>query len=235
MKNLMLGLLLLCTSAPAFAEFSNESSLGLVITSGNSKTETFNAKTMDKYVVEKSTFRFDGAFLRAKQKGVLNAKNWLLGLRYERELSPQFSGFLAQSVEGDRFAGILQRYNSDLGGKYFFYKIEKELNWFAEAGYRFTRERGTNGVTRSFNKARVYTEAEKYFTPSTSAKFWVEYVPNFTESKSWLLNTELSVASALGSVFSIQSAYLLRYNNTPPVAGAVKSDRSFTTSLVAKF
>ncbi len=219
----------------ARAEFKNESEAGIVVTEGNSVTRSYNVKNISQYLFDKNTFRFDGNYLQAKQKGVLSAENWLLALRYERALNEKLSAFLAQSLESDVFAGYRQRYNTDLGAKYFFYKLEKNITWFAEGGYRYTRENSIAGVSKSFQKARLYTEVEKFWTESTSTKLWVEYVPNFTVSDAWLLNSEASVSSALSNVFSVKSAYLVKYNHAPTVASAVKTDTQFTTSLVAKF
>lgn len=235
MKCTIIAVLVFLFSGAAFAEFKNESEAGVVITSGNSRTNTYNAKTITQYLFDKNTLRLEASYLQAKQSGVLSAENWLLGLRYERELSEKLSVFLGQSVESDPFAGFLQRYNSDLGAKYYLYKLEKNFVWFAEGGYRFTRENSTGGVHQNFQKARFYTEAEKFWSEATSTKLWVEYIPNFTVSQAWLLNGEASVASALNSTFSVKTAYLVRYNNRPPVAKADKTDTTFTTALVAKF
>ena len=228
---LVVGLL---ASLPAYCEFKNESEAGVVVTTGNSKTQSYNIKQMSQYSVGKNLLRFDGKYLNAKQKGVLSAENWLLGLRFEHEISAMFSGFLAQSLESDKFAGYLQRYNTDLGGKYFLDKKEKEFVWFFEGGYRYTREHGTNDVTKKYQKARLYSEVEKYWVKTSSTKLWIEYIPNFTVNKAWQINGEASVSSALDSVFSVKSAYLVQYSNDP-APGAVKSDSTFTMSLVAKF
>lgn len=233
MKLLALCLLLL-PAAPAHAELKNDAELGFILTSGNSNTSTLSAKDQSRLDFGKDVLQLNAAFLRSRQNDALSAKSWLVGLRYERELSEHFSIFAAQTAEADRFAGIRQRYNSDVGGKYFFRKLEKDFIWFAELGYRFTRENSTQGVHQNLQKARLYTEAEKFWTESTSTKLWIEYIPNFTLTPGWLLNSEASVSSALNSVFAIKSAYLFRYNNRPPAA-AGKTDKALTTSLVAKF
>ncbi len=228
------GLFFASFAPAALADWKSESEAGVVITSGNSTTQSLNAKSGTEYTFEKNMLRLQGSYLQAKQSGVLSALAWSLGLRYERELSQMLSVFAGQSVEGDQFAGILQRYNSDLGAKYFFYKQPKDFIWFAEGGYRYTKE---NAVTYSkgFQKARVYTEAEKNWTATTSTKLWLEYIPNFTLSDAWLFNTELSLSSAINSYFSIKTAYLVKYSNAPASISAKKTDTAFTTALVAKF
>ncbi len=232
----MLNLLIvLLVSSPAFAELKNESEAGVVVANGNSRAQTFNLKQKSDYVAGVHTYTFTGAYLKSKQNGVDSAEAWNLGLRYEQALSDSFSIFAAQNAEGDQFAGIRQRYNTDLGGKYFFAKREKDLIAFTEAGYRFTRENTTRGAQHSFHKSRLYAEIEKYFTAGTSGKLWAEFVPNFTVSRNWLLNSEASLSSALNDTFALKTAFLVKHNHTPPVATAQKTDTLFTTALTAKF
>lgn len=234
MKALLIALAL-TLPLPSFAALKNESEAGVVITNGNSHTESYSVKNKSTYEFDKNSLVFTGNWLSATNRGVQSAENWLLALRYERALTEALSVFLQQSVEGDKFAGILQRYNTDVGAKYYFYKLEKDLIWFAEGGYRFTKEHTTRGTNENFHKARLYTEAEKYFNESVSSKLWVEYVPNFTVTRAWLLNSELSLSAAMNAIFALKSGIMLRYNNLPPVATAQKSDITFTTALTAKF
>lgn len=230
----MLLALLLALTAQA-SEVSHESEAGVVVANGNSHTESYTVKSKTEWKHGPDTYSLGGHFLRATANNVQSAENWLVGLRYEHAFTELLSGFLAQSVEGDIFAGIKQRYNSDAGAKYHFYKTEKDFLWFAEGGYRFTREHTTRGTKESFHKLRIFTEAEKYWNETVSSKLWVEYLPNLTKARSWLLNAELSLNAALSSIFSVKTGILLRYNNTPPVATAQEADTTFTTALVAKF
>lgn len=234
-KKILLAVLGALFPLTALAKIENSSEAGLVITSGNTETTSYNVKSSTKYLFEPNELQLSGSYLEAKQKGVLSAEYWRIELRYERELTPKWSGLLAQAAEGNIFAGYQQRYNSDVGGKYYFHKEKKELIWFAEAGYRFTREHANSGIWKSFQKGRIFSEAEKYWGPTTSTKLWVEYLPNFTLHEAWQLNGELSISSALSDVFSVKTAYLVKYSNLPATSTALKRDTTFTTSLVAKF
>lgn len=235
MKAFLTLLLALATLPASASDWSNESEAGVVLVNGNSQSSTYSAKSKTEYTPGKETFSLSGNFLRAKARDVENAESWLVQLRYEHAYTDHLSGFLAQSVEGDKFAGILQRYNSDIGAKYFFYAVEGVGTWFGEAGYRFTREHDTQNTWESLHKARIYTEAEKFWSETVSTKLWIEYIPTLTRFRNWLLNTELSVESDLSTVLSLKTAVLLRYNNTPPRATTQEADTTFTTALVAKF
>ncbi|RYZ85117.1 MAG: DUF481 domain-containing protein [Proteobacteria bacterium] len=234
MKRLLVALMpLLIASAWAEDGLKNESELGYVLTSGNTKVSTLTVKEKSAYTLGLNTIAFTGSYLTSKNQGVTSAKNWNLGLRLERALSERFSIFIGQAVLGDRFQQIKQRYNSDLGGKYFIMK-EDTLNWFAELGYRFTKENATV-MSRNFHYIRAYTEIEKKWNESVSTKYWIEYLPNFTESEDYLINTELSLNAMLNSVFSVKTGYLVRFDGQPAAGVPEKTDTVFTTALVAKF
>jgi putative salt-induced outer membrane protein len=85
------------------------------------------------------------------------------------------------------------------------------------------------------NKARLYNEFNHKFSETVQYKFWLEYVPNFTQSKDYLVNAEASLTSILTSMFSLKVAYKGMYDNLPAVSGYKNYDYATTTSLVAKF
>lgn len=231
----MITLLALLLSSPVHAEVKTDAEAGVVITNGNSQTQSYSVKDKNSLVLGPTSYVFTGSYLKSRSGGIKSAESWLLGLRFEQALNEKLSLFIGQSVEGDEFAGYRQRYNSDLGAKYYFMKTEKDLIWFGEGGYRYTYENTTANVTLKQHKARLYTEAEKFFNESVSSKLWIEYLPNFTVSQAWQLNSELSLSAAMSSVFALKSGILMRYNNLPPKAGAQKADTTFTTALTAKF
>lgn len=236
MKNaLVLAVALCCASVSQADEFNlkNESEAGIVVTSGNSKSQSYNLKQTSTGEWEKNTLKLTAGYLKTTSGDTTSALQWNLGLRYERAFSEMVSGFAAQSVESDLFAGKLQRYNTDVGAKYAISKSE-EFTWFAELGYRYAQENLTTGANSSQNYARVYTEATRNFSKTVALKYWIEFLPNFTVSQDWQLNTELSLSAALSTVFSVKSAYLLKVDQLPPT-GKEKADSTFTTALVAKF
>jgi putative salt-induced outer membrane protein len=213
--------------------WKNESQVGIVTTSGNTDTSTLSASQITTYNFSKNVVRFTAGYLYQETSDVVSAKAWNLGLRYERELSERFSIFAAETVLSDKFKDLRQGYNTDVGAKYFFSK-DDTLTWFGEAGYRFTRQNATIANT-NLHFARLYTEIEKKFSDTVSVKYWVEFLPNFTISEDWQANSELSLSAALSKVFSVKSAYLLKFDHLPNAAGLKPADKVLTTSLVAKF
>lgn len=228
--------LALIFSGAASAEYKNESEAGVVIATGNSRSQSLSFKQEVRYLWrEKNTISFKASFLQSKNLGVLNAKRWDSSLRYDRKLSEKFSAFIGQGVESDRFAGFLQRFNSDVGPRYVIYREEKKWDWISELGYRFSRERRMNGDRLSKNQVRAYTEISHQWSATASTKFWIEYLPNFSKTEDWAINSELSISAAVSAYLSVRLAYLVKYDNQPAPGATQKRDSLYTTSLVAKF
>lgn len=213
--------------------FKNESEAGVVITGGNSSVSTISLKQLNSYGWDKNTGKFTAGYLRSSTSGVETAYRWNTGLRYERALSDNYSLFLGQGVESDKFQDILQRYLTDAGAKYLILK-EDSLDWFVEAGYRFQHDNYST-YAKNFSYGRLYTEAKKSFNKSVSTKLWLEYLPNLTVTQKYQINTELSLSAVLSEIFSFKAGYLIRFDNQPVTGVVYKTDSTFTTALVAKY
>ncbi len=212
---------------------SNESEAGVVLTGGNAKSQSLNFRQLSLYRWELDVLRFDGKLLRTSSSGTESAKNWLLGLRYERSLVDRFSGYAGQSIEGDVFAGFLQRYNSDIGAKYYFYK-EEAFQFFSEGGYRHAIEnRFTEQLSQSL--LRLYLEADRAWTKTFSTRVGFEYLPNLTISSDYQLNLDLSANAAISEILALKVGYTVKYRKIPVAPATESSDTQFTTAVVAKF
>lgn len=230
----MFLLLLLFLSPVAFAQFTNESELGIASANGNTKTQTYTFKQLNDYKWSNNVVSFKSRYLNAKSNGEETARYIMAGLRYERIVSEHFSFFVGETLEKDRFVNIDQRLLTDLGSKYRFLDTTK-TKLFGELGYRYLHEDRLDGTTAFSNYGRVYTEWEQTWNRSFSTKYWAEYLPNFTEHKDWQFNTELSLSAMLNRVFSMKSSILLRYDHFPAPGIVNKTDTIFSTALVAKF
>lgn len=236
-KITFLILSLLCMS-PAFAEDSsglrNETEAGIVITGGNTDISTLTFRQGSRYTNGAHSFQLNARYLRSSNSGVEQALQWGFGLRYEHLLSETFALFLGQLVESNVYQNIFQRYATDLGGKYYFVKREKDFTWTGEAGYRYTRENYFSSY-KTFSFGRLFTEMENYLGEALSVKLGLEYLPNLTRWKAYQFNGNISLNAAISSIFSFKTGFELRYNNEPPAGAKSTSDRVFTTSLITKF
>lgn len=214
--------------------WANESELAVVTTSGNSEGESYSAKEKTTYSLEKSVFTNNASYLRTKTQGVETALQWSFGLRYDYNLSDLWALYVGYLIEADPYSGFVQRNSTDLGAKYTIRATDVE-KWFAEAGARQSDTYTILGEHVYATFGRLYTEYNRVLSETVSMKIWLEYLPNFTDSQAYLANGEVSMTAMLSKVFSLKVAYLEKYQNLPPVAGAERVDNVFTTSLVAKF
>lgn len=245
MKNALFSSLvilgLLGSVAHAQTKFDSESEAGAVIVSGNAETESYSLKSKNTYTVDKDTATAFGRYLRTRSSGTESARNWEAGLRYERSLVEQFSGFIGHKAESDPYAGYVQRDSSDLGGKYYFIKSDA-FNVLSELGYRYQTTLSSTGEKSYDNLARLYFEINKVLTETTSFKYWAEYLPNFTRNEAYLANTEASLSVMLSQNLSLKLSYLVQYQNLKPINTTVtpavegeRIDTTYTTAIVAKF
>ncbi len=212
----------------------NESEVTLVDAKGNSISNAFGAKQQDAYMWSGNVVKAQARYFSSTASGVESARNWDLALRYERELTNVVSIYAGQGLESNSFAGFDRRYNSDLGLRYLVTKTS-ELNWAAEAGYRFTDQHNSDNSILDSSFGRLYSEAVYTTSETSAAKLWVEYLPNFSHPQGYLMNGEVSISASLSALLSLKVAYLLKYNNAPPAPATEYLDRLLTTSLVAKF
>lgn len=233
MKYIVLFMMLV--SASAFAQLTNETEVSIIQTGGNSEVQTNNAKTTNAYKWNLNSLTFGGHYTYGETKEQVSARNWDVSTRLERELSNKVSLVGGEIIEGNRFTNIKARYNSDLGGKYFHIKTDSK-KFFTELSFRYTIEDRYEPLPNTYdNKARFYNEFDHKFSETVQYKFWLEYVPNFTDGKDYLVNGEASLTSILNSTFSLKVAYKGMYDNKPAFAGLKMYDYMTTTSLVAKF
>jgi len=215
--------------------FSNESDASFVITGGNTNVETYNANSISKYKNSRNQWALSGHYTLGNSNDVENARNWDVKARYDRDIKrDKFSVLVSQQVEGDRFSGYEERYNSDAGLSYNFYESDKG-KFLGELGYRYTVEERVLGEVVHENKARAYLEADRQIHDTLYGKVWIEYVPNFTDNEDYLLSFEPSIAVTLTKVFSLKWAFKGIYDKKPAIASNTNFDYIYTTGLLARF
>lgn len=230
----------------ATKQWANEAEASVVQVGGNTTSESYSAKQKTSYKVDSNVVAIMGRYLQTRSGGTETAKQWEASIRYERELTQDWSAFVQHGAESDYYAGYIQRDNTDVGGKYYFSKTD-ENTFFTEAGLRSTSTifapvapvtppaTPKKEEAASYLAGRLYVEYGTKINESVSAKAWVEYLPNFKDSDAYLLNYEPSFSVMMNQIFSIKLAYLVKYHNRTVAANEKKEDTTFTTALVAKF
>ncbi|MBU6375251.1 MAG: DUF481 domain-containing protein [Bdellovibrionales bacterium] len=222
------------TVSAVAGQLTDETEVGMVITGGNSKSSTLHVKQANVLESGSRKLKFGGNYLNTTTRGILDARSWLLALRYEQAFRPSLGFYLGQGVESNIFAGYVQRWNSDAGAQAVFIK-EPKANWLGEVGYRYTIENGILGNQEKSGFLRFFTEVSREFKANVSGKIAAEFLPRLSQFSDYRLNLEPSIQAMLNEWLSLKVGYEIRYINEPLPGAQYKTDTVFSTALVAKF
>lgn len=227
------------SSVPADTEtdtskWSHESELAIVTVDGNTESESYNGKQKTTYAWDRNALVIAGRYLETKSEGIKTAKNWAASGRYERSVSAIWKYYLGHGAESDVFNGYIQKDNTDIGAQYEILKTEKQT-WVAEVGYRYSHLYDINRANSYEDTGRLFTQYNHVLADNLRFEYWVEYLPNFDNPDRYFINTEPSLNVMLNKIFSLKTAYLVKYQNLRVPPNEENIDTTFTTSLVAKF
>lgn len=222
-------------AAPSASAWKNESELSEVLISGNTDSQSTSLKQKTSFTFSNlNTIVGSGRYLMTQSNGTTTARAWDATGRYERALTNYWSLYTSYGAESDIFAGYIQRDNFDLGAKYYFIKRDNE-NLIGEVGYRNQHSYLVPGINRTENLGRIFSEYSKKFSKTSEGKIYVEYLPNFTNSKAYQLNAEPSLSAAISSIFSVKMSYLMKYQGVVPAGLREHLDTTYSTALVANW
>ncbi|NDD90691.1 DUF481 domain-containing protein [bacterium] len=222
------------TASAVAGNLTDETEVGMVVTGGNSKSSTLHVKQANVLESGSHKLKLTGNYLNTTTRGVLDARSWLLALRYQQAFSPTLGLYAGQGVESNVFAGYQQRWNTDAGAQAIWIK-EPKATWLGEAGYRYTIENGTVGNQEKSGFLRFFTEASREFRANVSGKVTVEFLPRVSQWSDYRLNLEPAIQAMLSEWLSLKVGYEMRYINEPLPGAQYKTDTVFSTALVAKF
>lgn len=228
-------------------KFSHESSLSVVQTGGNAVSESYSFDTTNIFTTEPREYKFYGNYVLSyaddpEVQGIdtqETARNWQVGAATVFKIVEKVGINTGIMFEGNEFAGIKQRENLDLGTKYQINESDK-LKSYVQVGYRYVIEKRVSRDENNedvfyFNKANVYYQIEQQLNENVSYKFWVQYLPNFTEGDDYQINFEPSMSVVMSTNLSLKVAYKGQYDNELNPGVEEYLDHTTTTSLVAKF
>lgn len=230
---ILIGLMTFASSTSKALPPTGQIEAGAIAVNGNKNSESYSSKIKLVWKRELNLYNINGRYIKSLSDGLESSRNWEVGARYERDFSEKVGFYLGQKVESDIFSGYTQRDSTDLGLKYLIIN-EQNLNWKAEFGDRHQKVQSTTDQVTTENLGRLYTEINKIWNQGLSVKYWIEYLPNFTQKDSYLMNTEASVGLMMTSVLSLNLGYFLQYQNTPLITGKYTTTTT-TLNLVAKF
>jgi putative salt-induced outer membrane protein len=239
MRRLFFAATVLAAALPAHAEWTGKSEAGLVIASGNTNTETANARLNLQYETEQWKNIIGGAALYSSDEEGKTANRWETFGELGWKFTERNFVFGAGRYEEDEFSGF--EYQATLSGgvgRRFLDNPTTTMVGTLGAGYKFLETRDAfdeetgalieEGDSSSEVVFRSTLDFEHKFTATTNLvdKFIVESGVNNT-----FVQNDISLQVKMTDVLALAVGYGVRHNSNPP-AEFKKTDTLTTINLV---
>ena len=235
-RSWLLALALFAT--PAFADWTGKGEAGLVVSSGNTETETANAKVALAREAGKWKNGFGLAGLYASDEDGRTAQRWEALTQTDYNFTDRTFWFGAARYEDDEFSGFEYQATASTGlGRKFINSDTTKFIGTAGVGYKFFETRDVVDdagvlITPGDNDSEVIfrgtLDFEHKFTDTTSVidKFIVESGADNT-----YVQNDVSLQVKMTDVLALAVGYSVRHNTDPP-AGFEETDTLTTLNLV---
>ena len=223
----------------AHADWTGKGEAGLVIATGNTETETANAKFQLANEIDKWKHQFGGAALYASSdvEGT-TANRWEVFEQSDYNFSPRTFWFGAARYDEDEFSGFEYQavLSTGLGRKFIDTDVTKFVGP-AGVGYKFFATQDAfddagvliePGDTDSEVVFRGTLDYDHKLTPTTSVldKFVVE-----AGAENTFVQNDLALQVKITDVLALAVGYSVKHNTDPP-PGFEKTDTLTTINLV---
>jgi putative salt-induced outer membrane protein len=239
MRRWVFAATLMAAAVPAQAEWTGKGEAGLVISSGNTNTETANAKVQLTNETDNWKNMAGAAALYASDEEGKAANRWEVFGQSDWKFTERNFLFGAGRYEQDEFSGFRYQATASYGiGRRFLDSPNTKMVGTLGAGYKFIETRDSfdeeTGVLiaegESSNEVvfRATVDLEHTFTATTSLinKFIVESGANNTFAQN-----DLSLQVKMTDVLALAVGYSVRHNTDPP-AEFQETDTLTTINLV---
>ncbi len=233
--------LIMAAAAPAAADWSGQGEAGLVSSSGNTDTESGNARLEIANELGAWTHSVGATALFAKTDGEKTADRWELFGQSEYAITERNFGFAAGRYEEDEFGGFEYQASISAGlGHHFIDNDRTILTGTAGLGYKFYET--PDVLDGSGNLLEPGEEDDELIFRGTvdfeHALTETTRVTNALVLESGSSNTYVENALALQVTMTDRMALALGYtirHNTEVPAGFEKTDKLTTVNLVYEF
>ncbi|HEY0682584.1 MAG TPA: DUF481 domain-containing protein [Steroidobacter sp.] len=230
---------LVAAAAPAHADWTGKGEAGLVFASGNTDTETANAKLQLTHESDSWKNTLGGAALYASDEEGKTANRWEVFGQTDWKFTQRNFLFGAGRYEEDEFSGFEYQATASYGiGRRFFDTPTTKMIGTLGAGYKFFETRDSfdeetgvlieEGDSDSEVVFRGTLDLDHQFTATTNLinKFIVESGADNT-----FVQNDLSLQVKMTDVLALALGYSVRYNSNPP-AEFEETDTLTTINLV---
>lgn len=230
---------LVAAAVPAQADWTGKGEAGLVVASGNTDTETANAKLQLDHETDNWKNSVGGKVLYASDEEGKTANRWEVFGQSDWKFTSRNFLFGAGRYEEDEFSGFEYQATASYGiGRRFFDSPTTKMVGTLGAGYKFFETRDSfdeetgalleEGDSDSEVVFRGTVDLEHQFTATTSLinKFIVESGADNTFAQN-----DLSLQVKMTDVLALAVGYSVRHNTDPP-AEFQETDTLTTINLV---
>lgn len=217
--------------------WSGEGEFGLVVTTGNTETETLNAKLKGALTRDPWVYKLGVVALSSSEDGNTTAERYELSGKTEYHVSERDYWFGSARYEDDRFSGF--DYQSTLTGGYGRILIDSDTSHLeAEIGAGFRRSKPAPAPD-----ATVEPDAESDAIARGALAYWWQITETTKFENDFLVeagadNTFLENAAglrvAVNDRFAVKLGLAVRHNTEVP-AETEKTDTVSTVNLVYSF
>jgi putative salt-induced outer membrane protein len=229
---------LLIAAAPAHAEWTGKAEAGVVFASGNTETETANAKVLLTSEIDEWKHRFGADALYSAGEEGRTAQRWQVFGQTDYSFQKRRFWFVGGRYEQDEFSGFEYQATASAGvGRKFIDSTRTSFTGAVGVGYKFFETRAALDASGAViapsesDREAVFSGAldfERQLTATTSLidKFVVEAGDDNT-----FLRNDVSLQVKINSVLALALGYSVRHNTNPPT-GFQETDTLTTVNLV---
>ncbi|MDY0191083.1 MAG: DUF481 domain-containing protein [Desulfuromonas sp.] len=214
--------------------WKDKAELAYVDTSGNTEVTTLSAKNHLSY---QFTDQIKGLWkvevLNGESDGERNAESYFTELRGDYAYSDLLYHYANASWLKDRFIDVDSRTVLGAGSGYKFLTGAKHF-LVGEAGLTYTMEEFTDDSDDQYVGGRLFGQYDYQLNESTRFTQSVEGLFDLEQLDNYRLNTETALITAINSVLSFKTSYVIKYDNDPAL-GTEHTDTILAASLVANF
>jgi len=231
LTKIIAGICGLLFALSAAAEFTGNGELGLLVSSGNSETETFNTALNLTYEERKWLNEFTATFVYGRDDGETNSNRFVAGNRTNYAFSERSYAFGALRYDRDRFSAFEYQASVALGlGRQLLDNERHRLSVEAGPGFRISERRDTG---ESENEAIVRGFADYSWTISESTELTNRLLVEAGSDNTFAENT-LGLTVAINTNMALKAGVAVRHN-TDVDPGRDKTDTLTTVNLVYNF
>lgn len=217
--------------------FSNETSISLVNTTGNTDTLSLAGKNEMSYQFSK---KWVGSWVVGaiynEANGKKETERYFTDLRSDYSITDRWYAYALGSWFQDKFSGFDHRIGIGPGLGYRFLMGPTHLLRF-EGGFNYTYENYTapEEDDNQFLEGRFFGEYEWVFTEKSKFSQGLEYLQSLDDNETWKLNSESALITSLTDILALKISYSVLYNNDPRPSDLKQTDTIFATSVVIGF